>query len=513
MDTEFYKLRIDNWKICLRKDFLKCNVKDLFLSKNKKSQEQSKFIKIPSSQYTNVSKCNIRVDGTIHSFYLKEYLCRSTTDFLKCLFRPSPAKRSYHASIILENNGFCAPVATGLFERCIGPFLIDNLLLTEEVKNAKSIVQCLADMNQNPSKDVLLYKRSLIECLGETIGQMHNKGIFHGDLRLGNVLVQQKENGMRFFFLDNERTKKFRRLPARLRLKNLVQINMLQGNIIKTDRMRFFKRYCAQNSLTKEAEKDLADHVLRKTEQRLRNRKNPTKSMKKYLRTNEKYLRIKADKCLAVFDRSFCQEPEALHFIRDIGTRMEQGDYIKKGDTSSVSYFSWSNKRIVIKGYKFRGFLYSIRHTIKRSRAYRSWVNGHRLLNLGIPTPKPLAYIEQRKRFLVLESYLVTEYVEGRNLARFEQDTDVSAQQISRIAEKVEKILERMATYQISHGDLKHTNILITPNGPVLTDLDAMKIYRLKSLYKFKQTKDIARFKRDLATHVKNNANRRKRSL
>ena len=497
-DTEFNNVQIHNWKIRIRKDIFKCNIIDLLLLSNKNTSERSEFIRVPSSEYTNVFKYDVCINGTIHSLYLKQYLCRSAWDFLKRLFRPSPAQRSFRASIMLQNNGIYAPVVIGLFERRAGPFLIDNLLLTREVKNAKSIVQCLADMGRGLYKDTLLSKRNLIECFGENVGQMHTKGIFHGDLRLGNVLVQQKEEAWRFFFLDNERTKKFQKLSARLRLKNLVQINMFQENITDTDRMRFFRKYCAQNTQTKKAEKALAKHVLKKTDQRLRYKKKPTKSMKKYLRTNEKYLRINTAGWLAVFDRSFCQEPEALNFVKNIDALMQQGDSLKKGDTSSVSRSIWNNKNIVTKQYHHRGFCHSLRHTLKRPRALRGWINGHRLLNLGIPTPKPLAYLEQRKGLLVWTSYLVTEFVDARMLYDFERDTNVSQEQLSRIIGQIEELLERLAKHRISHGDLKHTNILITDNGPVLTDLDAMVVHKICWLFQSKRHKDIARFLKDI---------------
>jgi len=498
LDTEFNNVKIHNWKIRIRKELLMCNIKDLLLLSNKNTQEQSRFIKVPSSEYTNVFKCDVCINGTIHPLYLKQYLCRSAWDFLKHLFRASPAKRSFRASIMLQNNGFDAPIVIGLFERRTGPFLIDNLLLTREVKNAKSIGQCLTDMSRTLRKDTLPRKRNLIECFGETVGQMHTKGIFHGDLRLGNVLVQQKEEAWRFFFIDNERTKKFQRLPTRLRLKNLVQINMFQENISDTDRMRFFRKYCAQHTHTKEAEKALAKHVLKKTEQRLRNKKKPTKSMKKYLRTNKKYLRINTEGWLAVFDRSFCQEPEALNFVRNVAALIQQGEFLKNGDTSSVSRSMWNNKNIVTKQYNHRGFCHSLRHTIKRSRALRCWINGHRLFNLGIPTPKPLAYLEQRKGLLVWKSYLVTEFVDGQMLYDFERDANVSQQQLSRIIGQIEELLEKLAKHRISHGDLKHTNILITQNGPILTDLDTMRVHRLKGIYNLKRARDMARFLKDI---------------
>jgi serine/threonine protein kinase len=55
-------------------------------------------------------------------------------------------------------------------------------------------------------------------------------------------------------------------------------------------------------------------------------------------------------------------------------------------------------------------------------------------------------------------------------------------------------LLNNLGQYRISHGDLKHSNILITDNGPVLTDLDGMKVHRWDWIHRARQTKDITRF-------------------
>jgi hypothetical protein len=108
---------------------------------------------------------------------------------------------------------------------------------------------------------------------------MHADGIFHGDLRPGNVLAWKEMDSTgspqgdnwHFFFLDNERTKKFRKLPERLRLKNLVQINMFEpGEVSNTDRMRFFKEYWARNKESGLEKAALIKSVLNKTRRRLR---------------------------------------------------------------------------------------------------------------------------------------------------------------------------------------------------------------------------------------------------
>ncbi|MCK4752570.1 MAG: hypothetical protein KAS75_03925 [Planctomycetes bacterium] len=489
-DTKFNNIQIHNWKIRIRKDFLKCNIRDLFLLNNKTTQEQNKLIEVPSSEYAKVFQCNVCIDDTIHPVYLKQYLYRSVWDFFKHLFRSSPAKRSFDASIMLQKAGLDAPVVIGLFEKWAGPLLIHNLLLTEEVENAKPIARGLIEMSHTGGKDTLARRRNLIECFGETIGQMHAEGIFHGDLRIGNILVQQEKTNWRFFFLDNERTKKFQRLSSRLRLKNLVQINMFQKNVTNTDRIRFFRKYCSQNIQDRKAKKALAKHILRKTEQRLRNKKKPTKGMKKYLRTNEIYLRISIEDWLAVFDRKFCHDAKPLSLLKEVDMLINNGEILKNGDTSLVSRIMWNNRDIVVKRYNHKGVVHSLRQTIKRSCAYRGWLNAHRLANLGIIISKPLAYFEKRKGPFIWESYLVTEYTQGEKLDDLLQNNNASKDKLLKVIEQIKQLNDKLDNHLISHKALKRTNILITDTGPVLTDIDGMKVYRTAWAYKLMRKKE-----------------------
>ena len=113
-------------------------------------------------------------------------------------------------------------------------------------------------------------KREWLRVLGRTVGRMHKAGIFHGDMRLGNMLGRKNKDGRQFFFLDNERTKKFRRLPFRLRVRNLVQLNMHPKNTLtNSDRMRFFKEYRTENKNSKSEEIRLIKKVVKITNRRL----------------------------------------------------------------------------------------------------------------------------------------------------------------------------------------------------------------------------------------------------
>jgi serine/threonine protein kinase len=88
----------------------------------------------------------------------------------------------------------------------------------------------------------------------------------------------------------------------------------------------------------------------------------------------------------------------------------------------------------------------------------------------------------------------VTEYVSGPNFADILRRGNRSEAERSKAAGPVLELLERLAVNRITHGDLKHTNILVTKEGPVLTDLDGMKVHRCRRSCRRKLAKDLESF-------------------
>ena len=131
------------------------------------------------------------------------------------------------------------------------------------------MVDVLNDLDRDTSDGALARKRALIRAFAKTVGRMHARGIFHGDLRLGNVLAAREGQNWRFFFIDNERTRKFHRLPSRLRLKNLVQVNLFIHGITDADRLRFFGAYLAVNPTIQKHYRRWVEKIIAKTNKRL----------------------------------------------------------------------------------------------------------------------------------------------------------------------------------------------------------------------------------------------------
>jgi tRNA A-37 threonylcarbamoyl transferase component Bud32 len=268
--TNFYRICLKGWRLHILKG-LAGESQRLRDSEILLDGVRGPFQQVYCSRFANVTRSVVNFHGHCHTLYLKEYFYRSFLDVIKHLFRPSRAKRAFNAALMLEENGFSSPEIIALGELRKGFFNSVNFLITRELAEAEAIYNI---PEKNWLSTLTLHdKRDFLKQLGKTIGRMHGAGIFHGDLRVGNIFAEKSQGQWRFFFLDNERTKKYRHLPKGLRLKNLVQINMLGSNYVSnTDRMRFFKSYCEQGIDAQQNSRDLARIIMVKTHGRLKNK-------------------------------------------------------------------------------------------------------------------------------------------------------------------------------------------------------------------------------------------------
>lgn len=270
MDGDFEKIRKDNCVLYIRKQLINNGLSQALLSGEEKLRERYNLEMIPSSEFARVYRFYISVDGVERQVYLKQFLHRSTLDYIKSIFRGSRAKRALEADLMLARNHFDVPEAIAMVEYRKQFFHTRSFLVTFGVEDSKSVFQFIRETRETLTQGRLEAWRELIRAFGRTLGRMHANDIFHGDLRLNNVLVRREGGNYRFFFLDNERTKKFGKLPFSQRVKNLVQVNMVpRGILSNTDRMRFFREYCVETGTGKEEGKALIAATLKKTSQRL----------------------------------------------------------------------------------------------------------------------------------------------------------------------------------------------------------------------------------------------------
>lgn len=488
--SNYVNLRNNGWRILIHKTFQSTDLIPAICQQPHAAEKV--WERVGSSDAAKVYRWPIIVENETVVLYVKEYFPRSAMDQFKHLLRPSRAMRAFSAGMILEANGLHSPDIVALLEKRTGPVCGRNLLITCEMKNARPFNTLVGGERPSENDPAFNDRRRMITELGETVGKMHASGIFHGDLRSGNIFVSGGQADRTFYLIDNERTMQYRHIPSRLRIKNLVQLNML-GSVSATERMRFYNAYTAAAGINNVTAKSIASNVISKTQQRLKNR---ARGRIGGTGKNDHwhFERGRQGNCSGIFFRKFCQRPGTAQFIQAIESLMETGRVLKDDRSTRVVHCTWNGWEIVIKRYNHQGLWHSLRHTIKGSRARKCWQFGHRLNQHGIATAKPLGYLEQRKFGLIWQSYIINQYIEGPQLHAVMNLPGYSPEEREVVMEKAEQLLASMGRHRLTHSDMKPANMLICEGKPVLIDLDSMERHRIRWYFMYRYHKMVNYF-------------------
>jgi tRNA A-37 threonylcarbamoyl transferase component Bud32 len=197
---------------------------------------------------------------------------------------------------------------------------------------------------------------------------------------------------------------------------------------------------------------------------------------KKIFRDCSAFKKVQSRRALIMLDRH--HDSEAFrNFLRDPEEHFSRSDVqpLKKGNTSTVIKSTIDGREYVIKRYNIKNFWHGIRRCFRPTRAAMSWRLAQYLCLMGIPTAKPIAFIEKRFLGLRTHSYFVMENIEGEHVGQYYAHANRKQEDKKFMADKIKQLFAHLADIKLTHGDLKMTNILIHQNEPLLIDLDGMR--------------------------------------
>lgn len=351
----------------------------------------------------------------------------------------------------------------------------------EKILDASTVLEVFKNIGGDAEK------LNLLIAVCRELAKQHSRGVLQKDFHLGNFLLKKGEiftidTGQICFYSDEVERK-----------KSLFQAAAL-GNVLGDEEVKNIRRLYEEYFACREWELYKSDLAMLE-KQRFKNKKlSIQKGLRKCLRPSKRHLRVKLDGFLAMLERDFFPQDEAVDFVKRIDELMSQGAILKRGNTCYVSKVCWKGKEVVIKRYNDKGFIHSLRNSIMRTRARRGWLHGHRFEMLGIPTARPIGFIEKRDGILVRKSYFISEYIEGESLYNFLQNEIDKVRQM-RICRQIVDVFQKLDKYHIVHRDLKYSNILIANDGPKLIDLDSVCLPKLGWWYKIRRKKSMRRFK------------------
>jgi tRNA A-37 threonylcarbamoyl transferase component Bud32 len=121
---------------------------------------------------------------------------------------------------------------------------------------------------------------------------------------------------------------------------------------------------------------------------------------------------------------------------------------------------------------------HQLRRSVRATRAAKSWELAHKLNMFGVPTARPVAFIEKKLLGMRSQSYFISEYVSSEHIGEYFNRQRKDEVKTAVMIEKTANLLKLLQKLQMTHGDLKMTNILVNANEqPVLIDLDGAAEY------------------------------------
>lgn len=437
---------------------------------------------------TNFKRRVVRLPGT----YVKEVRYRGWPMLFKTLLGGT-ACREGQISLALAESGIAVPevLAFGV-EKKIG-FIRRDLLLTREESRCKTLHQVmLRDYPALPGKE----KHRLVEEFAGFMKTLHDTGVSHADLHIGNILwAPEREKGQRFVLLDTDRvTLRKGPLSTRQRTDNLALLLSNLWNLVsRNQRFRFLSEYGV--CLDRKGRLFLAELE----EKALRHSKRIWwKKGQQCLHNNRRFRKEKRNGFTVYFRKKSGTEDLLDNLLADPDGILEKGQILKAGNTIRAARVELNGRYYFLKRFNCKGWIYSLKNAFRRSRAVRSWLVSWGFRLRSLPVPEPLVCLEERRMRLLGRSYILFEFVEKtETLHQFWPKIDDAAR--TGLLVHLGMMLGRMHFWGALHGDLKWSNILVRDqdfSDLYLTDLDGSKIVgpgkiRIKK-------KDLGRFLIDL---------------
>lgn len=102
-------------------------------------------------------------------------------------------------------------------------------------------------------------KRSFIKHFAQWLSHLHQRNLYHQDMKTCNILVLENEGTWDFYLLDLEDIRLDERVDERHLFKSLLQLNTsIPKTMTRTDRLRFLKEYLHQQPLIRDVKNFIA---------------------------------------------------------------------------------------------------------------------------------------------------------------------------------------------------------------------------------------------------------------
>lgn len=328
----------------------------------------------------------------------------------------------------------------------------ESYYLSEAVGSGVSILK-------DPKK---LGEEFYIDILAKTIKKIHNAGLFHKDLHAGNLLW----DGESFFLTDLHRARIVGSLSLSQRLWNLSQLfHSLKFIFGEKDQSKFMEVYFERDPFYLQKKAELLQKIS-SLMNRLQKRHWQSRTKRCLKESNE--FSIQKERGINFYhrrdlplDRLKKVIKEHLYLVKERPLAL-----VKNSSEIVVSILNVSGQKVCVKQFRNPYFFDRFKEHFRRSKGLKAWVAGNGLRARGIPSIKPLAFVEKWNWMGLRESFFLMEVPEkdqelDRYILKGFRDFKEKRQFIKTFAQWL-SLLNQMDLY---HQDMKACNLMVSEDG------------------------------------------------
>ncbi|MBI1347390.1 hypothetical protein GC163_14015 [bacterium] len=191
----------------------------------------------------------IRIAATDESppVYCKRFLNVGWADHARTLLRGSPARWENSRIQLALSRGLPTAEVLGYGERCIGPLTVESRLFLAAIEPVISLAEMCAPAefpDVVPPASAQIPQGTWVPAVARLLAQMHGRGLWHGDLHGGNVLLQTSSSSAQPWIIDLAAIRGGSHCPKTQIINNLARFWLsIERAWTATDREEFIRDY------------------------------------------------------------------------------------------------------------------------------------------------------------------------------------------------------------------------------------------------------------------------------
>jgi hypothetical protein len=193
--------------------------------------------------------------------FIKRTEAKSWLSGFRDLVAGSPASQALRGAKIIRDAGFHCAMPLAAMDAISGAAVRASYLASEALVNAQ-ILSHFALGREGAERKGYARRKTVSDALAAELHRLHDAGVYTRDLQETNIMVEECESGLRFYFLDLEDFRRTSKLSTQRRMLNLVHLDRSIGRFVsRSGRLDFLYAY-AGAGLDRDARRKLVSDFL-----------------------------------------------------------------------------------------------------------------------------------------------------------------------------------------------------------------------------------------------------------